>query len=605
MHSDPQPFGPAHYQNEDMPPFIAPRAIYQTSLLVMILMLGCESNQPARTRPTKTVAPKTVGPMNRQPSQSACEQTERDLFEDVTATTGITHRYSSGRHSKLYTILETVGGGVAAFDFDQDDDIDLLFTGGGEFVEQNGRIQRISGITAKLYRNDGNWRFQDVTETAWPSNATDYSHGVSIGDYNRDGWPDVFVSCYGRSQLFKNENGVFCRVDDEANLVIEGWSTAAAWADVDSDGWPDLFVAGYLQWTPDSHQECQSGKQRDVCPPQNYSPAPDRLFRNRGDGTFVEITDHAGIQSTGKGLGAVAADFNQDGHVDIYVANDVTANHLYMGNGDGTFREVGVDAGVGLNEFGIPEGSMGVDVGDYNGDGRADIFTTNFQGEDNSLYIGNRNESWSHTTVISGMGGIGRSLVGFGTNFADFNSDGWPDIYVVNGHVQYHSTGAPLRQPALLLLNREGKRFSDVTHCGGPWFRNTHIGRGSCVADLDNDGDLDLVVVTQDDPVTILQNRGAPSRFVRLQLRGAESDPFAVGALVSVNFNGRVLTQWARSGAGYLSTLDRRLTFPVDEGKALTVKVSWPNGSKESFNAIAGQTTNIVQGKGQASADGD
>ncbi|MDA1018520.1 MAG: VCBS repeat-containing protein, partial [Planctomycetota bacterium] len=417
-----------------------------------------------------------------------------DRFESKSA---IRFQYDSGRKSNANSILETVGGGVALIDFDVDGDLDVFLTAGGSIHVADKRIE---GGSCRLYQNNGEWNFTDVTALVGLSDPIDYSHGAIVLDYNVDGFPDLFVSCFGRSRLLENDGGHFHDVTESSGAVVDGWSTAACAADFDGDGLPELFVVRYLDWSLSDHRVCGLDGQVDVCPPQSFPAAGDRLLHNEGDGRFTDITGKKQIRVDGKGLGVLAVDINQDGWLDVYVANDVMQNHLYLGTSDSRipWTNTAFKAGVSANEYGVAEGSMGVDLGDYDGDGLGDLFVTNFEFEDNSLYRQREGSTFQHSTMLAGLGGRGRTLVGFGTGFVDFNLDGRLDLYVLNGHVLYRTGQAPYLQPSLVFRNEGGKRFRDVTATAAPWFSVPHAARGGAVGDLDDDGDPDLIIVCQD-----------------------------------------------------------------------------------------------------------
>lgn len=525
---------------------------------------------------------------------------DQDWFEDITEKAGVRFTYQNGHSTRLYTLLETVGGGVAIFDYDRDGDMDLFFPGGGSITASPPTT---AGLPAGLFRNDGMGVFSDVTkETGLANPAMDYSHGCAVGDYDRDGYQDLFVTCYGRSRLFRNEAGQrFRDVTEESGIIVNAWSTAAAWLDLDADGWLDLYVSGYLDWKLDPHEKCGDLERgvRDVCIPQRYPPSRERLLRNqRGEG-FVEVSREAGLLDKAIGLGAVAADFNQDGHADLYVGNDVMRNYLYWGGAEGKLREAAILAGTAFNEYGVPEGSMGVDVGDFDGDADLDLFVVNYQMEDNSLYRNEGNDYFSHATLSAGLAGACRPLVGFGTGFADFDSDGWLDLFVTNGHVLYHTGVSPFEQPAFLFRNQQGV-FKDVSAEAAPYFTTVHAGRGAAVGDLDNDGGLDLVVVHQNQPVTLLRNRQVPKHWLGVQLQGNKANLDAVGAVVSVDYQGRSLVRVVRGGGGYLSHFDSRILFPREDEAAASVIVCWPGGMRERFTGLASnQYHRLVEGQGE------
>lgn len=563
-------------------------------------------------------------------------------FVDRTVESGIAFRYSSGKQSRQFTILETVGGGVGMFDFDQDGDLDLIFPGGGTIAP--GEPLQVAGRPVALYRNNGHAHFEDCSDLLDSTAGSFYSHGAFVCDYDRDGDPDVLITGFRKCALFRNEAGLrFTNVTEQAKLTLSDWATAAAWADLNRDGWPDLLIVSYLDWDAKADPTCgdRSKGTRDACPPNQYPTAKQRVCLNQKDGTFKEVPTALEGSAQGKGLGVVATDLNDDGWVDFYVANDQIDNQLYLGGPEFPFKEVGALSSTSGNEYGIPEGSMGVDAGDYDGDGRADLFVANYQLEDNSLYQNQGQNLFRHTTAQAGLGGISRPLVKFGTGFADFDLDGWLDLFLINGHVLYETGQSPYLQPSLLLRNVEisgQRRFRDVTQThGGPWFQERYAGRGAAVGDLDNDGDLDLIVVQQDAPVAVLLNqlnsesaptgKRNPANWISLDVRGTTSEPSAVGAVVTYRYQNRSLVRHIRSGAGYLSQFDQRILLPVTTNdletvvpskdvaqkvvsdnpatgggpSTLEVTVRWLTGRRERFsNLKPGQTNRIEEGRGES-----
>ena len=522
----------------------------------------------------------------------------------MTQSCGVHFTYSTGRESEQYTMPEMFGGGVGLFDFDDDGDIDILCLDGGNISSSS----EFSGRHPGLFRNDGDWKFTEVTQAVGLDIPLDYSHGCTVGDFNRDGFPDLWISCFGRSRLFRNDRGQkFIDVTESAGLAFDDWSTAATFADINQDGWPDLYVATYLNWKPNPDENCKdphSGR-RDVCMPGDFSGTPDRLFLNQQNGRFEDISQKSGLLAEGKELGVVAGDFNRDGHIDFYAANDVIRNSLYMGQGNNQFREQAILSGAAGNEYGIAEGSMGLDYGDYDGDGRGDLFVTNYELEENSLYHNDGDGMFSHSTFAAGLAGKCRPYVGWATGFCDFDSDGWLDLFIVNGHVVYHNRQSPFRQPAFIYRNQGGQRFEDVTDKAGSWFSFSHNARGAAVGDLDNDGAPDLVISQLDEPVVILRNRLTPQNWISLALRGTRHDINAVGASVEVSAGPRTLTRFVRGGGGYASYFDPRLLFGLAEHEASSIeaRVRWPDGHIEVFPDL--QTRHIhqiVEGAGVAPA---
>jgi hypothetical protein len=573
-------------------------------LLVLTLLSGCsgsstappgdhssqQANSPASATEKELQLPEVPQP-DVQLQQSDC-------FEDVTKQCGVNFAYRNGQESGQRYILESLGGGVAMFDYDVDGDLDLYFTGGGNISKDPVQI---TGRASALYRNDGNWKFCDVTRETGLAEPLDYSHGMAVSDFNRDGYPDLFVCCYGTSRLYRNIDGrEFVDVTESSGIDATGWCTAAAWTDIDTDGWPDLVAIRYLNWSPQVHQECfnADGKQ-EVCGPGRFEGASDLLFRNRGDGSFEEISESSGFFGRGKGLGVVVADLNLDGWIDYYVANDKTENHLYFGQSDGSLREDAFAAGAAVNEYGMPDGSMGVDVGDVNSDGYPDIWVTNFEGDDNALYQNLGQSSFTHATSRMALSGQSRRQVGFGTALADFDGDGWLDIFVANGHVFYHGGELPYHQQPQLFQNLHRSQFSNVSETGGTYFRSQHCARGAAVGDLDNDGGLDLVIVHQNDPVAVLRNRFPMKHFIRFRLTGETTTRESIGATVTLLTSDRKIIRSVSSGSGYFSHFDQRILLPVEDEKSVDVAVMWPGGQQETFSKLApGITHQLVQGRG-------
>lgn len=525
-----------------------------------------------------------------------------DWFEDVTRQSGVDFTYRNGQQGNNFFILESLGGGVALLDYDGDGDLDLFIAGGGTISEAPAVIR---GLPGAMFRNTGDWTFVDVTREAGLDDPGDYSHGCAVGDFDGDGWPDLLLCCYGGCRLYCNTgDGHFRDATPDSGLARDGWNTAAAWADFDRDGLPDLYVARYLEWSPETAAACRNRRgQREICSPGRYRGANDRLYRNRGDGTLEDMTARAGLEPAGNGLGVVAADFNADGLVDLYVANDETNNRLYLGRPDAKFQETGMAAGVATNEYGMHDGSMGVDAGDFDEDGDADLWTTNFEAEDNGLYRNLGDATFAPATTVAGLAGHSRRLVGFGTGLEDFDGDGRLDIFVVNGHVFYAGGQAPYLQPPQLFRNADGQRFENVSHRAGTYFRGSHAARGAAVGDLDNDGDPDLVVLHQNAAATLLKNRRQPQNYLRLRLVGTRSEPLAVGAVVRVTFQGRQLTRFVRGGAGYFSHSDQRILLPAAGREPVRVTVSWPSGLREVFPRVSpNQTQTLIEGRGEPAA---
>lgn len=579
-----------------------------------LVTLGCGSPAPPGADPVieAPADPDLTGP---------------DWFEDVTATAGIDFTYRNGEEAGHLAILESLGGGGAVIDYDGDGLPDLFFTGGGHYGGPDNK--QILGHPCRLYRNEGNWKFKDRTaaaglETLAGGRPWFFTHGAAVGDYDRDGFPDLLVTGWGRVALFHNEpdgkgGRKFVDVSAAAGLAAGiTWATSAAWADFDGDGFADLFVCQYVDWSFANHPACNyDGKTPDVCPPKKFKGLPGKVYRNTGAGTFVDVSGEAGVMPGGeqasKSLGVVVADVNLDGKPDVYVANDTVANFLYInksGPGRIRFEEQGKLAGVALDGSGGANGSMGVDAGDPEGTGRPTLWVTNYENEFHALYRNRSTDqraSFVFATQATGIGMIGQKFVGWGTGFADLNHDGWEDIVIVNGHAIRHPTGTTRRQLPVLFVNHGGK-FQDITKRGGPYFRQPHLSRGAMLTDLDNDGRLDLVVCNLNEPAAVLRNvLPTPGQhWVGIELVG-DAHRDVVGARIVIEAGGRTQTRFAKGGGSYASSPDRQLVVGLGAADKITkLRVVWPNGAppQEWTDVPADRYYTITQGKQGLSTPG-
>ncbi len=531
-----------------------------------------------------------------------------DLFQDVTAQSGADFTCRNGEEAGHLTLLESLGGGVALLDYDGDGLLDLFLVGGGSFGGPGNK--EIRGAPCKLYKNLGHWKFRDVTAETGLDRIGFYSHGCAVADYDRDGWPDLLVTGYGRLALFHNESDGrggrrFVEVTEAARLQDPRWNTSAAWADLDGDGYPDLYVCHYVDWSWETHRVCQGDDPsvtREICPPKEFRGVAHSLYRNNRDGTFTEVSQEAGLRQgpsgAGMGLGVVIVDVNDDRKPDVYAVNDTTVNFLYVNQsspGRLRFQEIGLESGTAMDDRGRPDGSMGVDAADYDGCGRPSLWVTTFERERPALY---HNEStpagilFRHASQQAGIADLGSGYVGFGTGFVDLDNDGWEDLVIANGHVRLHPTRAPLRQRALLLRNQGNGRFANVTRQGGAYFRAPHRGRGLAVGDLDNDGRPDLVFTHVNEPVVLLRNdpQGADAprhHWLGLELLGKQGRDVA-GAKVVVEVGGRRLTRFTKGGGSYLSSGDRRVVVGLgDADRVGRVTVFWPWGGEQHWEGLA------------------
>ncbi|MFO0966385.1 MAG: CRTAC1 family protein [Gemmataceae bacterium] len=525
------------------------------------------------------------------------------FFRDVTADSGVHFSYRNGEEADRYTILESVGGGVALIDYDGDGLLDLFFTGGGYF--DGGKVK---GHPCKLYKNLGAFQFRDVTAETGLDKIDFYSHGAAVADYDRDGRPDLLVTGFGHVALFRNVDGKrFVDETAKAGVRDASWATSAGFADLFGSGYPDLYICHYCDWSPANDPVCKGkGKvERDVCPPQRFKPLVHALFRNNGDGTFRDITTEVPLRGDGMGLGVVLADFSGEGRPGIYVANDASNNHLYL-NRKGKLEEVGRRAGVDVDEHGMYNGSMGVDAADYDGSGRASLFVANFQGEIHALYQNTGKERFLYQSHPAGIASLSRHFVGFGAAFVDFDNDGWEDLVVANGHVLRHPLGSTLKQMPLLLKNvQRGERrvFQDWSKRGGVFFDTAAIGRGLAVGDLDNDGWPDLVISNTNSPAVILRNDAAKdkaNRWLGLRLIG-KGDRDSAGSTLILECGGRKLTRFAKGGGSYLSSSDRRILFGLGAAEPGRLTVKWAWGVEQHFDGLeAGSYWELREGEEKA-----
>ena len=466
------------------------------------------------------------------------------MFQDITTATGIRFTYRNGEDTATHlSILESLGGGVGLIDYDGDGRLDVFLTGGGTFAGPDKK--EIVGSPCKLFRNLGGGKFEDATTKAGLDKLAGgkswfYTHGVAVGDYDRDGWPDLLVSGWGRVALFHNETDgkggrKFVDVSESAGLDNGiTWATSAAFADLDGDGYPDLYVCQYVDWSFANHPACTyDGKTPDICPPKKFKGLPDKVYRNTGTGKFVDVSDAAGLNAgdrAGKALGVIVVDVDQDGKPDVYVANDTVANFLYVNQstpGKIRFAELGLSAGVALDDRGVPNGSMGLDAGDPERTGKPSLWVTNYENELHALY---RNEStpnrlsFRYRSAQAGIAVIGQRYVGWGTAFLDADLDGWEDLFVANGHVIHHplGQGAARKQHPVLLLNRDGK-FREGSKQLQSYGENAHLARGVAAGDLDNDGRIDFVISHMNEPATVLRGIGGKDcHWIGVRLEGKD-----------------------------------------------------------------------------------
>jgi hypothetical protein len=527
-------------------------------------------------------------------------------FADVTAAAGIQFRHNNGGYGgKL--LPETMGSGCAFIDYDADGWPDILLVNG---MDWPGHKRQRS--TLALYKNNRNGTFTDVTRSAG-LDVEMYGMGVAVGDYNNDGFADILVTCVGQNRLFRNTGkGTFVDVTQAAGLGGRtAFSTSALWFDYDRDGLLDLFVCNYLRWTPEHDVFCSlDGKNKSYCTPEAYRGDTCWLFRNRGNGTFEDVTARCGIfDSSSKSLGVAMIDSDIDGWPDLFVANDTQPNKLYRNLRNGTFKDTAVEAGLAFSTEGKARAGMGVDAADFENSGVPGLAITNFDNEMIGLYRPIGRGLFEDVAVKAGIGAASRNSLGFGCVFADFDLDGDLDLVVANGHID--ETVRNIRgnvgyaQPPHLFLNQGNGTFKDGALDAGRQFAQPRVGRGVAYADFDRDGDVDLLMTTNNGPAVLFRNdQTAGNRFVRFRLRGTTSNRDAIGATVRVFHGGTSQSRLVKSGSSYLSQSELPATFGVGRRDRLDrVVVSWPNGRTEEFTNVAtGKAYDCVEGKGMLTA---
>jgi hypothetical protein len=530
----------------------------------------------------------------------------RGRFEDVTQKLGIHFRQQASPTSRKY-LLETMGSGVALFDYDNDGRLDIFFANGAHITDP----MPVDGVPRKddpkfwnrLYHQKSDGSFEDVTEKAGLIGAG-YSTGVAVGDFDNDGYDDLFVAGYGRSTLYHNNgNGTFTDVTEAAGVAGSGWATSAAWVDYDNDGRLDLVVARYMDW---DFSDIYCGERREgyrsYCHPDIFQPVPVLLYHNEGGGKFAEVSHKAGVDKPMKGLGVAIADYDHDGWPDIFIANDSVPEALFHNKHDGTFEEVALPSGVALDGGGATFAGMGVDFEDYNNDGWPDVIITDLANQRYSLYANNGDGTFDYATNSSGLGAITLLHSGWGVRFADYDNDGWKDLFIAQAHVmdniEVKEPHLHYLEPPLLVHNVGGKTFVDVSAGSGEIFGQRWAGRGLATGDLDNDGRIDVVVTSNDGPAWVLRNETSSSNhWITLRLVGVKSNRDAIGAQVAITTDAGKQYAMVTTASSYQSSSDPRLHFGL--GAATLVKamqIHWPSGIVQTLpEAKADQVLTIKE----------
>jgi hypothetical protein len=519
-------------------------------------------------------------------------------LNDVTAQAGVNFRHNNGAFGSKF-LPETMGPGCAFFDYDGDGWLDILIVNGMDFPGH-----KRAGSTLSLYRNNRNGTFTDVTARAGLA-VQMYGMGVSIGDYNNDGFPDILITAVGQNRLFQNTGqGHFIDVTQKAGLGgRSAFSTSALWFDFDRDGLLDLFVCNYVKWSAANDVFCSlDGKNKSYCTPEAYPGSTCWLFRNRGNGTFEDVTAKSGIFDTSsKSLGVALLDYDNDGWPDLLIANDTQPNKLYRNQRNGTFTDVAVHAGLAFSEDGKARAGMGVDVGDFENSGAYGVAITNFDNEMMGLYRPGTNGAYTDVALKSGVGTASRQSLGFGCLFFDADLDGRLDLLAVNGHIDdtVRNLSRTYAQPPNLFLNQGGAQFRDVARESGEAFASPKVGRGLAVGDFDNDGDLDVLITTNNGPAYLYRNDiGSGNRSLRVHLTGVKSNRDAIGASIQVFTPDGMQSRMIKTGSSYLSQSELTATFGIaHRDKVGRIVIYWPSGATQEFKDIAAGAYRCTEGQ--------
>jgi hypothetical protein len=567
-------------------------------------------------------APEAGDAVRQQPQRAATEG-ELEWFVDAAQSTGLDFVHFNGMSGGFYQ-PEIMAPGVGLFDYDNDGDLDVYLVQGqmlgpGKTLAQ--AVLQPKGplpLRGRLYRNDlqidangvRRLRFTDVTEQSG-LDARGYGMGVAAGDYDNDGCVDLYLTNFGPNQLFHNNcDGTFTDVSRTSGVAGDGWSVPAAFVDFDRDGWLDLFVGHYLNYSVDRNVNCfTDSRLPDYCPPERYRAEPARLYRNQRNGTFADVTASSGVaRAFGPALGVSTADFNGDKWIDIFVANDQRENQLWINQGDGTFKDMALRSGAALSANGSATANMGVDAGDFDNDGDEDLIVTELSGQGSSLYVNDGTGLFEEQSARTGIRLMTLPYTGFGAGWFDYDNDGWLDILTVNGMVTQNLDALgpgnpfPLQQPKLLIRNLGNGKFEDVTHRAGAVFRLSEVSRGAAFGDIDNDGDVDVVVTNAAGQVRLLVNQvGNRQHWMGLRLVGADGRRDMLGARVAIiRADGPTLWRRARADGSYASANDPRVVVGLGRSTAVrSIQVIWPGGQVEEWSDLpVDRYTTLKEGSG-------
>ena len=540
----------------------------------------------------------TLGPAMQAwalPPQAPPNKTEVPItvrYTDVRKAAGITFLQDSTQTEQKY-YLETMGTGVGWIDYDQDGLMDLYFvqSAATDIYKPAARLR------SALYHNNGDGTFTDVTEKAGVGGEGHYGQGVAVGDFDNDGYPDLYVTGYGSAIFYRNQHdGTFANITAKAGLADEGkWSTSAGWFDYDKDGWLDLVVTNYIDWSPKNNLWCgeRAPGYRSYCNPGNYKGQKTKLYHNNRDGTFTDVSDRSGVGlPESKGMGVVLADFDNDGWTDIAIANDTWPNFLFLNNHDGTFKDASLISGLAVSEDGKYEAGMGIDAADVDGDGLLDVYITHLDFELNRLYLNNGDKTFTDDTYRSGIGSKARLLSGIAARFLDYDNDGWTDILQLNGamldNVSLYHSEVSYKEPLLMFRNLGRGHFEMSSSSLGPDFMRPVAGRGLGTADFDNDGDIDIAVNNRGELPELLRNDGGNvNHWLEVLLIGTKSNRDGTGAALRLTSEGFAQVKQAVGGASYMSASDPRLHFGLGKrSKIESLVITWPSGQVDKLTNL-------------------